>query len=550
MDINGDMSQFLNLDTPLLQDAYPSLEQQVMDPATSPSFEAFKTDEAVPLPSADVGFDLLPLFPFDFSQQEAQTSDWVLPPPASAIPDEEPPESVAPWLVDPSVFSQREYISPDEDQASLAEEDEQDQDRSDAENCVVISTSSERMPKVTIRFRKREASPPPDTSPEGIDGSEQVDDTLVPVKQETRKPPAKKLASTNKNTAPGKKEKKPAKLAAPRKRRRIVAAAEPAPSPTDGTALEAVCPSTPTQVAPVKQETPSPVASPSSPSPSSPSTDTKPSTHLDKYALDRIGYGIDDLRRFVDELDNDTTISAKEKRQMRNKLSARNFRVRRKEYVTQLEDRLKTLGEENGELMKRNKELEELNKLLQSKLAEREGKEAESIAPNAISRPPSREASITASPLVIVSPKLAASPFHQLHPQHPVQVHNVHVPETARPHHQVTQQPQTSHTAADAFMKLVATMGKSDDNVEVDSEVEPPSTPPPSSPSLNQVQQPSPGRLAAHRALRSAYEALKLGGSASSSSARPATPDTEEDVYVRDILAVAVMAAQGMVSVV
>ncbi|KAL9550609.1 hypothetical protein MBANPS3_004651 [Mucor bainieri] len=59
-------------------------------------------------------------------------------------------------------------------------------------------------------------------------------------------------------------------------------------------------------------------------------------------------------------------MTSKEKRQLRNKISARNFRVRRKEYITQLEEKVseheKTIGDlkkENGKLRLANQELTE-----------------------------------------------------------------------------------------------------------------------------------------------------------------------------------------------
>ncbi|KAI8884060.1 hypothetical protein K501DRAFT_285056 [Backusella circina FSU 941] len=57
-------------------------------------------------------------------------------------------------------------------------------------------------------------------------------------------------------------------------------------------------------------------------------------------------------------------MTSKEKRQIRNKISARNFRVRRKEYITQLEEKvseyetiIKQLKEQNDKLQKVNQEL-------------------------------------------------------------------------------------------------------------------------------------------------------------------------------------------------
>jgi regulator of replication initiation timing len=58
-------------------------------------------------------------------------------------------------------------------------------------------------------------------------------------------------------------------------------------------------------------------------------------------------------------------LSSKERRQLRNKVSARAFRSRRKEYITQLESEIASKVNENGELRTQNRALVEENKRLQ-----------------------------------------------------------------------------------------------------------------------------------------------------------------------------------------
>ncbi|KAM4060640.1 bZIP transcription factor [Hirsutella rhossiliensis] len=57
-------------------------------------------------------------------------------------------------------------------------------------------------------------------------------------------------------------------------------------------------------------------------------------------------------------------LSSKERRQLRNKVSARAFRSRRKEYITQLESEIACKVNENGDLRARNRALEEENRQL------------------------------------------------------------------------------------------------------------------------------------------------------------------------------------------
>ncbi|KAH8178218.1 bZIP transcription factor domain-containing protein [Sarocladium implicatum] len=75
-----------------------------------------------------------------------------------------------------------------------------------------------------------------------------------------------------------------------------------------------------------------------------------------------------------DEMDEDERLlaseegkklSSKERRQLRNKVSARAFRSRRKEYITQLESEIAAKVNENGELRVQNRALVDENKRLQ-----------------------------------------------------------------------------------------------------------------------------------------------------------------------------------------
>lgn len=67
----------------------------------------------------------------------------------------------------------------------------------------------------------------------------------------------------------------------------------------------------------------------------------------------------------ISEHEQDTKgLSSKEKRQLRNKVSARAFRSRRKEYIGQLESEVEQKEKEVAELNTRNKELTEENRRL------------------------------------------------------------------------------------------------------------------------------------------------------------------------------------------
>lgn len=79
------------------------------------------------------------------------------------------------------------------------------------------------------------------------------------------------------------------------------------------------------------------------------------------------------LRKDEDDMDEDERLlaseegkklSSKERRQLRNKVSARAFRSRRKEYISQLESEIATKVTENGDLRTQNRALAEENRRL------------------------------------------------------------------------------------------------------------------------------------------------------------------------------------------
>ncbi|KAJ3159391.1 hypothetical protein HDU86_001709 [Geranomyces michiganensis] len=164
-----------------------------------------------------------------------------------------------------------------------------------------------------------------------------------------------------------------------------------------------------------------------------------------RYSLDDIGHGIDDLRKFVEELENDPTITPKEKRQLRNKLSARNFRVRRKEYVTQLELQLKEMSLARDALAARNKELENENRELTAKLAEM------SLRTVTSSRTSSPTDSLPSRQRAATQASTPPFPYRLLQGSH-IQVHTVHVPEPVFTCGPVS----SSKAAAAAFLDFVA----------------------------------------------------------------------------------------------
>ncbi|KAF9962193.1 hypothetical protein BGZ70_008100 [Mortierella alpina] len=81
-----------------------------------------------------------------------------------------------------------------------------------------------------------------------------------------------------------------------------------------------------------------------------PSPPIKDNIHMDSDSEDMEIHGSDPLKPSESELKN---MTSKERRQLRNKLSARNFRVRRKEYIGTLENQVKEARREAADLQRR-----------------------------------------------------------------------------------------------------------------------------------------------------------------------------------------------------
>ncbi|KAF9290576.1 hypothetical protein BGZ68_006686 [Mortierella alpina] len=81
-----------------------------------------------------------------------------------------------------------------------------------------------------------------------------------------------------------------------------------------------------------------------------PSPPIKDNIHLDSDSEDLETNGSDPFKPSESELKN---MTSKERRQLRNKLSARNFRVRRKEYIGTLENQVKEARREAADLQRR-----------------------------------------------------------------------------------------------------------------------------------------------------------------------------------------------------
>lgn len=74
-------------------------------------------------------------------------------------------------------------------------------------------------------------------------------------------------------------------------------------------------------------------------------------------------------------------MSSKERRQLRNKISARNFRVRRKEYISTLEEQIKVSDDRNKELQTKNRSLHEENSKLKAEIKRLREKYGETFSP-------------------------------------------------------------------------------------------------------------------------------------------------------------------------
>ncbi|KAH7040247.1 uncharacterized protein B0I36DRAFT_357579 [Microdochium trichocladiopsis] len=91
------------------------------------------------------------------------------------------------------------------------------------------------------------------------------------------------------------------------------------------------------------------------------SDDDEPSIHMTRPKKDEDDMDEDERLLASEE---GKKLSSKERRQLRNKVSARAFRSRRKEYITQLESEIATKVTENGELRAQNRALMEENRRL------------------------------------------------------------------------------------------------------------------------------------------------------------------------------------------
>ncbi|KAI0162549.1 bZIP transcription factor [Pestalotiopsis sp. NC0098] len=115
--------------------------------------------------------------------------------------------------------------------------------------------------------------------------------------------------------------------------------------------------------------------------PSDPMVEQKITQLLNSMRANPNGMNIDEspmsnmprIRKDEEDMDDDERLlnseegkklSSKERRQLRNKVSARAFRSRRKEYITQLEAEIATKVTENGDLRAQNRALLEENKRL------------------------------------------------------------------------------------------------------------------------------------------------------------------------------------------
>ncbi|KAJ3183755.1 hypothetical protein HDU87_005871 [Geranomyces variabilis] len=412
----NELNTFLNLDTPFTTGCAPA------DTCGGTAAAAEEAVASVDLETIQVlGFGLSEPYQYDLGGTAALADEsaqqWA---PASCLYDPslgsslaEFPESIAPrdihaaesdWgagLVDPNVFSQPTQprgCSTDVEEFSKIEKSESPSEQTSA----FVAHSDGGHPFEDVQIKKE-----------------------IVTKKRTKRATA---PATTALTKPAKVTKAPpSKRPATRKRRRVTSETEA-----------------------VDEE---PFAAASATTAEEHDDDELSSHGIGKYSLDGIGYGLDDLRKFVDELENDATITPKEKRQLRNKLSARNFRVRRKEYVTQLETQLKEVSLARDALAARNKELECENSDLIAKLAAMSLK-----ASNAAS---SRSSSPTTSSTSRQRPATQASAPSFPYPLHQgsrIQVHTVRLPEPSYACHPVS----PSKTAAAAFLDLVARVAMKD----------------------------------------------------------------------------------------
>lgn len=94
----------------------------------------------------------------------------------------------------------------------------------------------------------------------------------------------------------------------------------------------------------------------------------KKASSTEKYSIANVGTSVEELREFIDKIEKDETVTPKEKRQIRNKISARNFRLRKKEHLTQLEEEIRSVKGENAQLKEKLTVMERDNAQLRQEL--------------------------------------------------------------------------------------------------------------------------------------------------------------------------------------
>ncbi|KAI8821438.1 uncharacterized protein EV422DRAFT_528153 [Fimicolochytrium jonesii] len=245
-----------------------------------------------------------------------------------------------------------------------------------------------------------------------------------------------------------------------------------------------------------RDSSPDAPAQPLKPNKKKASDATSTKSRADKFSLDNIGYSLEDLRQFVEELEADDSITPKEKRQLRNKLSARNFRVRRKEYVTQLEDEVEVLRKENTSLKSSLEAKAKENEDLKRELKEFREKQGRLLNFNRDSTNPTTATSAAAS--------TGTNSFHHMqdfrHVSQRLQVHSVRVPAPAlsssrRPSIYEEHDETAAREAATSFLDLVKRIadkdaGKDEHAVEATPELSieaPKSVEAPKSPEPSQI---------------------------------------------------------------
>ncbi|KAK9458949.1 uncharacterized protein V1516DRAFT_606389, partial [Lipomyces oligophaga] len=160
-------------------------------------------------------------------------------------------------------------------------------------------------------------------------------------------------------------------------------------------------------------------------------------------------------------------LSSKERRQLRNKVSARHFRLRRKEYITHLEQLVAQKSSESSTLKTENTRLADENKRL------REALSALSLSPSSSHSAMSMPVSMTNSRSTSASSYLSPSSDHDADIGHVVpQQHQQHHPQALHHHLRVDshvsqlaiQEPQQQQHITPRLVNLIPTFTRKDTN--------------------------------------------------------------------------------------